>query len=262
MSSRISRFRISGIESVWRFDLTNLNELLLAESYLVTELLAYGGIRMVEAVLLDIDGTLIDNNLLHVQAWQRAFRSVGVEVAAKDVLYKIGMGSDRLVPAVLGDDDPRENEVREAHGREYTEKGLIDHAELLPGARELLQALKNIGVYTALASSAKAEEVDHYLQMLGTTRDAVDALVTSADVSSTKPSGDVFASAMQKLGNPSSAIAIGDTVWDIEAAGRLNIPCACVLSGGIERELLEKSGVKGIWGSVGDMLDDLQSLLE
>src|SRR5579885_2345730 len=132
---------------------------------------------MVEAVLLDIDGTLIDNNLLHVLAWERAFRRIGTQVDAKTILHKVGMGGDQLVPSILGKEEGKEVDLaRQFHTEEYSQKGLIDHAEYLPGAVDLLQALKQRRVKTALASSAKQEEVDHYLKLLGD-HQTVDAVV-------------------------------------------------------------------------------------
>ena len=90
---------------------------------------------MIEAVLLDIDGTLIDNNLLHVQAWLRAFRRVGRQIDATVILHKIGMGGDQLVPSVLGQDEGEEVEqARQFHSEEFSKKGLIEHAEPLAGA--------------------------------------------------------------------------------------------------------------------------------
>lgn len=216
---------------------------------------------MVEAVLLDIDGTLIDNNLLHVVAWQRAFRRIGREIDGSTLLHKIGMGGDKLPPAVLGPEGGSEAEqVAGFHGEEYSEKGLIEHSEPLPGAADLLKALRERGIRVALASSGKGEEVDVYLQHLGG-KGAVDAIVTSAEVSGTKPSPDIFATAMEKLGQPSSAVAIADTVYDVESAAKLGVPCICVLSGGIERELLAEAGAAGIYANAADVLANLDAVL-
>lgn len=216
---------------------------------------------MVEAVLLDIDGTLIDNNLLHVLAWQRAFRRIGVQVDANTILYKVGMGGDQLVPSILGKEEGEEVDLaRQFHSEEYSQKRLIEHAEPLPGAVDLLQALKQRGVKTALASSAKQEEVDHYLKQLGG-RQTVDAIVMAADVSATKPAGDIFASALEKLGKPASALVVGDTIYDVASAGKLGLPCIGLLSGGIEYKLLVEAGAFLVYDGPAELLAHLDEVL-
>jgi HAD superfamily hydrolase (TIGR01549 family) len=216
---------------------------------------------MIEAVLLDIDGTLIDNNLLHVLAWQRAFRRVGKQVDANTILHKVGMGGDQLAPSILGKEEGEEVEqVRQFHSEEYSKKGLIDHSEPLPGAVDLLKALRARGVKIALASSAKEEEVDHYLKQLGG-RQAVDVIVTSKDVSATKPAGDVFARALEKLGKPSNALVVGDTVYDVASASKLGLPCIGVLSGGIEFKLLIEAGAVVVYEGPADLLARLDEVL-
>lgn len=216
---------------------------------------------MIDAVLSDIDGTLIDNTALHVLAWQRAFRRIGRYVDANTILHKIGMGGDQLAPSILGPDagDTVER-VQEYHSEEYGKKGLIDHAEPLPGATDLLRALRARGVRIALASSAKREELDRYLKMLGGPQLA-DAIVTSEDVSATKPAPDIFAVAREKLGKPPHALAIGDTVYDIASAGKLGIPCVAVISGGIERETLAKAGATAVFIDTADVLRHLDDIL-
>lgn len=216
---------------------------------------------MVKAVLLDIDGTLMDSNALHVLAWLRAFRRVGREVDANQILHLVGMGSDKLAPEVLGQDSDEDVEkVRQYHGEEYSEKGLIDHAEPLPGAVDLLQALKELGVQVALASSGKEEEVSKYLAYLGG-EEAAEAIITMGDVSGTKPEPDLFETALEKLGSPERAVVIGDTVYDIEAARRLGLPCVCVITGGIERCVLEKAGAAAVYNDAYDILSNLGSVL-
>jgi HAD superfamily hydrolase (TIGR01549 family) len=215
---------------------------------------------MFDALLSDIDGTLIDNTALHVLAWQRAFRRIGKYVDANTILHKIGMGGDQLAPSILGADaSDAIKGVQQYHGDEYSAKGLIDHAEPLPEASDLLRTLRKRGVRVALASSAKQEEANRYLKMLG---DGIaDAIVTSEDVTATKPAPDIFAVAMEKLGKPSHAIAIGDTVYDIASAGKLGIPCIAVISGGIERETLLDAGAAAVYLDTADVLRHLDDVL-
>lgn len=216
---------------------------------------------MAQALLLDIDGTLIDNNALHVLAWQRAFRRSGIHLDVPTILHKLGMGGDKFVADVLG---PAASEtaqtVQAAHSEEYSAKGLIDHAEPLPGARALLRALHERGVRTALASSAKPEEAQRSLEQLGG-RDAVDVLVSSADAAATKPDPDIFATALHRLGRPEYALVLGDTVYDIASARTLQLPCVCVLSGGIERATLAAAGATAIYHDAADVLTHLDAVL-
>ncbi len=216
---------------------------------------------MVEAVLLDIDGTLIDNNLLHVQAWLRAFRRVGRMIDANVIVHKIGMGGDQLAPTILGQDEGEVAEqARQFHSEEYSQKGLIEHAEPFAGAVDLLRALRERGARVALASSAKQEEVDQYLTLLGG-REMVDAVTMAADVSATKPAGDVFSNALEKLGHPASAVVVGDTVYDVASAGKVGLPCIGLHSGGIEKNLLLEAGAVHVYEGPDDLLGHLDEAL-
>lgn len=216
---------------------------------------------MAEAVLLDVDGTLIDDNLLHVLAWSRAFRRIGREIDASAILHAVGMGGDRLVPAILGEiDEATADRARDAHAEEYVDAGLIEKAAVLPGAKDLLAALRAKGVRTALASSAKSSELERYLAMLGG-KDVVDATVTREDVPSTKPAPHLFSVALDRLGRPRRALVIGDTVYDVIAARELALPCVCVLSGGIERRVLEEAGAAAIYEGPAALAADLDRVL-
>lgn len=216
---------------------------------------------MVDAVLLDVDGTLVDNNFLHVLAWRRAFEALGREIDGSTLLHAIGMGGDRLVPAVLGAVDEATAELaRDRHSYEYVAEGLIEHSRALPGAVELLRLLRARGVRTALASSAKALELAHYLTLLGGD-DVADARVTAEDVPATKPCPHIFALALARLGKPRSPLVVGDTAYDVAAAHDLGLPCVCVLTGGIERTLLEEAGAAAVYGSAAEIVDDLDRVL-
>jgi membrane protein len=216
---------------------------------------------MATAMLLDVDGTLIDDNLLHVLAWSRAFRRIGREIASTAILHAIGMGGDRLVPAILGDvDEATADEARDAHKDEYVGKRLIQHAEPLPGAVDLLAALRAKGARTALASSANADELDHYLGLLGG-RDRFDAIVKRDDVPTTKPAPHIFSVALDRLGRPHRAVVLGDTVYDIAAARELALPCVCLLTGGIDRHTLAEAGAAAIYESPAAVAANLDRVL-
>lgn len=211
---------------------------------------------------MDVDGTLIESNLLHTTAWTRAFARLGYTIDVNTLIHKIGMGGDKLPQDVLGDDATEEQleEASHLHSEEFNEKGLIEHAEKLPGAPELLQELKRRGLKVALCTSGRRQELDLYLEHLGG-QEVADAYVVKEDVSGTKPEPDLFAVGLEKLGNPTSAVVFGDTVYDIEAAGKLGLPCVCVLSGGIEREVLVEAGAARVYEHAQDIVDNLDEAL-
>jgi HAD superfamily hydrolase (TIGR01549 family) len=215
---------------------------------------------MTTAALLDVDGTLVDDNLLHVLAWHRAFERLGREVPARAILDHVGMDGDQLAPALLGDDPELVAKARALHREEYLDKRLIDAAEPFRGARELLAALRERSVRIALASSADRDELDRYLPRLGG-EGAFDTIVSKEQVGASKPAPDVFAAALEQLGRPDHAFVVGDTVYDVEAAAKLGLPCVAVLSGGIERAVLERAGAAAIYDGVGAIAADLERAL-
>src|SRR5262245_59994103 len=173
---------------------------------------------MARAAILDVDGTLVDTNYQHAVAWQRAFHRHRYFVPAWRIHRHIGMGGDQLVAAVAGDEAEERcgDAVRAAEGELYRE--LIDEVVPLEGARELIVALGDRFDSVVLASSAKEDEIDHYLDLLDA-REVADARTTSADVDATKPEPDLVHAALERAG-AEEGLMIGDTAWDVEAAGR------------------------------------------
>jgi HAD superfamily hydrolase (TIGR01509 family) len=206
-------------------------------------------------VILDIDGTLVDTNYQHALAWQRALRQFGAVVPAWTIHRHIGMGGDQLVAAVGGEELERRHgdAIRTAEGERYGQ--LIDEVEPLPGARALLVALRERGTTTVLASSAKADEVDAYLDLLEA-HELVDGWTTSADVEATKPEPDLVRAALDKAG-ADEAILVGDSVWDCEAAARAGIPTVGVLTGGFARAELLDAGAVAVYESAAELVDHL-----
>ena len=151
------------------------------------------------AALVDVDGTLVDTNYHHALAWYRAFRGLGETLPLPAIHRHLGMGGDQLVAAVAGPDFDREHgdSVRDAQGEAYA--GLIGEVAPLPDARELLQTHTDRGHTIVLASSAKPDEVEHYLDLLDA-RELADAWTTSGDVERTKPEPDLVNSALEKVG--------------------------------------------------------------
>jgi HAD superfamily hydrolase (TIGR01509 family) len=203
------------------------------------------------AAILDIDGTLVDTNYHHAVAWFRAFRQFGHIVPIWRIHRHIGMGGDKLIAALLSE----EVEGREGEDIRAAEKALylvfIEEVEPLRGARELMQDLRDRGRQVVLASSAKAEEVDRYLDLLDA-RSLADGWTTAADVQQTKPAPDLVLAALEKL-DGAPGIMIGDSTWDCEAAQRAGIESIAVLTGGFSEEELREAGASAVFGSIDEL---------
>jgi HAD superfamily hydrolase (TIGR01509 family) len=216
---------------------------------------------MTTAAILDVDGTLVDTNYHHAIAWYRALRQHGVIVPVWRVHRHIGMGGDQLVEAVSGEEAERAHgdEIREAEKALYL--AMIEEVEPFDGARELIEDLGERADKVVLASSAKADEVDRYLDLLDA-RELADGWTTAADVDATKPQPDLVRSALEKV-DADEGLLIGDTVWDVEAAARAGIPTAAVLTGGFAEAELREAGAAAVFESVGELrtrIDDLPAI--
>jgi HAD superfamily hydrolase (TIGR01549 family) len=203
------------------------------------------------AVILDIDGTLVDTNYHHALAWYRAFRQNGVTVPVWRIHRAIGMGGDQLVSALAGEDveDEKGDAIRETEKPLYM--AMIEEVEPFEGARGLLEDLHDNDTTTILASSAKQDEVDHYLDLLDA-RDLVAGWTSSADVEETKPEPDLVEAALEKAGTR-EAVMVGDSVWDIFASNHAKIPTVAVLSGGYSRDELSEAGARRVFDSIADL---------
>jgi HAD superfamily hydrolase (TIGR01509 family) len=204
--------------------------------------------------VLDVDGTLVDSNYQHALAWYRAFRSLGETFPIWRIHRLIGMGGDQLVAALGGDDvearigdEARERWVQEADP-------LMTEVALLPGARQLIVALKDRGHRVVLASSGKPHHVDHGLDLLDA-RELVDGWTTSEDVEETKPAPDLLQVALKKIGEPADApsVVVGDSVYDVEAAKKAGMPAIVVRSGGFGDDELRNAGAVAIYDTPADL---------
>lgn len=207
-------------------------------------------------VLLDIDGTLVDSNYQHAISWFRAARDHGYVVPIWKIHRAIGMGGDLMVSHLIDDAaEERSGElIRETEGKHYF--GMIDEVQPLDGARELVLALKQAEHSVVAASSAKPEEVAHYIALLGAA-ELVDSVTDSGDVESAKPAPDLVQVAMEKAEGEEDALLIGDSVWDVEAAKRAGIPTVAVLTGGYSEAELTDAGAQAVFGSVRELVDRL-----
>jgi HAD superfamily hydrolase (TIGR01549 family) len=194
------------------------------------------------AVLLDLDGTLVDSVYLHVVAWYETLHAAGLTVPMNRIHAGIGLGSDRLVPWLLGGHRDGTGELSDDHTQRFLER-----AELLvptDGARELLEDLEVRGVPYVVATSAGDEEREALLAALG--REDL-AIVGAGDVASSKPAPDILVAACDELGvDPDHVVMVGDAPWDARAARRLGMEPVAVRCGGFGDEALLDAGVERI----------------
>ena len=210
---------------------------------------------MPPAAILDIDGTLVDTNYHHVIAWDRAFKRHDIVLPLWRIHRHIGMGGDQVVGALAGEDVElkRGDDIRAAEKELYFE--LIEEVEPFEGARGLIETLKTRGHPVVLASSAKAEEVDRYLDLLDA-RQLADGWTTSADVEATKPHPDLVIAAVEKAGG-GEAVMVGDTPWDCESARGAGVPTVCVLTGGFSEDELRDAGAVAVFESITQLAERL-----
>ncbi len=209
--------------------------------------------------LIDVDGTLVDTNYHHAVAWFRAFQRAGVTVPVWRVHRAIGMGGDRLVAEVAGD------EVENAHGDKVRELWTECFAPMLPeivpleGARDLLLAFREGGHAVVLASSGKPEHIDHYLDLLDA-RSIIDGWTTAEDVDATKPATDLLEVALDRTEADDEVVTIGDSVWDCEAARRLGVPSVGLRTGGFGTDELTDAGATCVYDDLAALRANLATL--
>ena len=212
---------------------------------------------MASAVILDIDGTLVDTNYQHAVAWYRAFRQHDVLLPIWRIHTHMGMGGDQLVESLTDAETEREkgDDIRTAEKALYL--ALIEEVEPLAGARDLIERLKDDGKTVVLASSAKEDEVEHYIDLLDA-RELADDWTTSADVESTKPEPDLVQAALDKAGaEPGDAVMLGDTPWDCKAAARAGVETVALITGGFSEEQLREAGAVAVFESIPELLERL-----
>lgn len=188
---------------------------------------------MKRAVILDVDGTLVDSNDAHARAWVEAFADDGITVPYDAVRRAIGMGGDKLMPSVAGVDEesPQGQRISKRRGEIFS-RDKLPSLRGFPGARELLQQFLDDGFTLAVASSAKKDELGPLLDAAGV-RDLIEAQTSSDDADRSKPDPDIVSAAVQKAGvDPAHAVMLGDTPYDVEAARRAGIRVVAFECGG------------------------------
>ena len=203
-------------------------------------------------VLFDVDGTLCDTNYLHALAWSRALRDSG-EWAPMNAIHRlVGMGGDQLVHRLLGHDSP---EAIAARPRFYQE--LVGDVRAFPRAADALREVKKHGLLVVLATSAPDDELEILRKVLNAD-DAIDGQTSADDIERSKPDPEVFLTAMRQYHiDPRRALAVGDSVWDVEAARAAGIGCLGVESGGFSRHELSEAGAQHVYQDIGELADRL-----
>jgi HAD superfamily hydrolase (TIGR01549 family) len=208
-----------------------------------------------DAVILDVDGTLVDTNYHHALCWYRAFREHGVVLPLWRLHRHVGMGGDKYVSAVAGDEVEERlgDELRDAWESLFDE--VIDEVSPLDGAKELIRELKERRLTVVLASSSIEAHLDRFLDLLGA-REVVDGWTMKDDVETSKPDPELVEAALEKAGTR-DAVMVGDTPWDVVAARKAGIGTVCLLTGGYGEEELREAGAGAVFDSLAALRDRL-----
>ncbi len=212
---------------------------------------------MPDALIFDIDGTLLDSVDLHARAWQEALQHFGHDIPFADIRGQIGKGGDQLMPFFLSADEvkKRGKEIEQFRGDLFKKKYLKD-VKPFPGVRPLFEKAIANGQKVALASSAKGDELEHY-KKLAQIEDLVHTETSSTDAEKSKPHPDIFEAAVDRLGKeitPDKVIIIGDSPYDVEAARKAGIRTVCVRCGGFPETVLQDAGCIALYDGPEDLL--------
>lgn len=214
------------------------------------------------AFVFDLDGTLVDSVYEHVLAWREALERVGVELSVWRIHRRIGMSGGLLVDALLRETarqvTPEQTEqMKRFHAEAYAR--LSASVRPLPGARELLRHLTELGVPWAIGTSGWMESARPMLELLGVPANV--PIVTRDQVAHAKPDPDLFIAAVERLGVAvTDAVVVGDSVWDLLAARRARALAVGLLSGGYGQDELERAGAYRVYQDPADLLDHLDEV--
>lgn len=209
----------------------------------------------VPSAILDVDGTLVDSNYQHALAWYRAFRLHGLTIPVWPCHRAIGMGGDQLVPHLAGTgfDAEHGDEVRTLEHALFAQ--MVAEVQPFEGARGLIEDLKSRGCRIVLASSAKAEDVARFLDLLDA-RELADGWTDSSSVERTKPAPDLVEAALELAGG-GRGVMVGDSTWDVLAARKLKLPTVCVRTGGFGADELREAGAAAVFDSIAELRERL-----
>jgi len=205
------------------------------------------------ALVLDVDGTLLDTVYLHVIAWWEAFMDGGYEVSGFDIHRAIGRGSEDLVQTLVGKSD---DAVVEAHAKNWAP--LRDKCIPFHQVPELIRTCAERGIKVVYCTSGAPEDIDDFRQKIGCD-DVISGVVNSSDVEQSKPAPDIVRAALDAVGvAPENAVMLGDTVYDVRAADAAGVACIGLMCGGIGERELQEAGAVAVYGNPSDLLQDLE----
>jgi len=212
---------------------------------------------MIKAVIFDVDGTLVDSNDLHVDAWREAFRGYGKELSFEEVHGQMGKGGDQLMPVFCSKEELESfGEELERRRVELFASDYLPRVKPFPRVRELFERVRREGLQIALASSAKEEELERHQKSLRI-EDLLEAATSADDAERSKPHPDIFRAALAGLEGvaPEEAVVVGDTPYDVEAAAKAGMRTVGLLSGGFTEEVLRAAGAVAVYRDVSDLLE-------
>lgn len=203
---------------------------------------------MPDVLLTDIDGTLVDSNALHAEAWRRTFEHFGIQIGLDEAWRQIGKGGDQVIPVFVPEADrERLEEPLKQFRKDIFHRDYIWRMVALCQARELLLRVQQSGMKIALATSSDQEDLARYGKLVGM-EDLIDEASSSANAKASKPDAEIFAAALKKVNmRVEQAVALGDTPWDAKAAGKLGIPVIGLTSGGWKADDLISAGCVEVW---------------
>jgi HAD superfamily hydrolase (TIGR01509 family) len=214
---------------------------------------------VIEAVLCDIDGTLVESNWLHAAAWRDAFAVADIAVDLEDARRQIGKGGDELIPVFVPWWKRKAvEEPLKAYRQFIFQADYMHQVKPFPKVRELLLRMKESGIRVSLASSAHQQELDAY-KKIANIEDLVEKSSSSDDADRSKPHPDIFEATLKKLGmSPKKVLALGDTPYDAEAAGKAEIWTVGVTTGGWSVKELLDAGCIEVYKDVADLLANFE----
>jgi HAD superfamily hydrolase (TIGR01509 family) len=204
-------------------------------------------------VILDIDGTLLDSNAAHVRAWVEALTEHGHDVTERDIWPLVGMGGDNLLPAAVGIDKESDEgkRISERRGEIYKTR-YFPHLRPFPRVRQLLERMRDHGLTLVVASSSPEDEVEKALERIGI-NDLLESATSATDAGRSKPDPDVVRSALERSGlAPREVVMVGDTPYDIQAAGKVDVGVIALRCGGFRDEDL--AGAVAVYDDAADLL--------
>ena len=211
---------------------------------------------MIKAVIFDIDGTLLDSVDMHAQAWKETFERFSTRIPFDEVRHQIGKGGDQLMPVFFSKEELAEfGEEMEKYRGELFKRDFLPRVRAFPHVRDLFLKIEADGKRIALASSAKEEELKEY-KRIARIEDLVEEETSADDADKSKPHPDIFEAALKRLRDvkASEAIVVGDTPYDAEAAGKIDLRAIGVLSGGFPETELRAAGCIEIYQDPADIL--------